>query len=198
MRTVLAFLLLVIGYSPALTMAAESDPSKAPAGIYVLDKSHASVTGSIMHVGLSNFTFNFTDFDASYTYDPAKPEAAQIKVSLRPASVKTGVAALDTELAGEKFFNTSKYPEITFVSTAITPGEGNKGVITGKLTMMGQTKEVKMPFTYHGFATLGSAQKTGISAALTIKRSEFGMTALVGPVADDVKLVIETEFTLKK
>ncbi|WP_260685305.1 YceI family protein [Rhizobium laguerreae] len=34
----------------------------------------------------------------------------------------------------------------------------------------------------------------GFSATGVIKRSDFGVAALVGPVSDDVKLTIETEF----
>ncbi|MBB6123422.1 YceI family protein [Sphingobium subterraneum] len=194
----LMFLSAVAGGFPGIALAADSSPSKAPAGTYVLDKAHASVTGKILHVGLSYFTFNFTDFDASYTYDPAQPTKAQVKVSLKPASVRTGVAALDTELAGSKFFNVAQYPDISFSSTSITPGSGNKGVMTGTLTMMGKSKTVSLPVVYHGYATLGSAQKMGFSGTLNVKRSDFGMTALVGPVADDVALAIEVEFALKK
>jgi len=193
-----AFAAFLMAGASVVSHAAEADPAKAPAGAYALDRSHASVTGTVSHLGLSDFTFQFSDFDASYSFDPAKPLGSTLRVVLRPASVRTGVAKLDEELAGERFFNTAQYPEISFVSTSIVPRGSGAGTVRGKLTMMGRTQDVEMPFTYNGSAAMGGAQKMGFSATLIVNRSDYGMTALVGPVGDTVKLAIETEFVLKK
>ena len=44
-----------------------------PAGEYKLDKSHATLTFVVNHLGFSNYHAQFTSFDATMTFDPAKP-----------------------------------------------------------------------------------------------------------------------------
>ena len=64
---------------PHVALAAPSlDPAAAPAGQYVLDHRHASVTAKVRHLGLSGYTVRFDQIDASYGYDPAHPLASKI------------------------------------------------------------------------------------------------------------------------
>ena len=53
--------------APALAQAA---PIDAPAGEYVLDKTHASITWKVKHLGLSNYTARFASFDSVLVLDP--------------------------------------------------------------------------------------------------------------------------------
>ena len=54
----------------------------APAGVYALDPSHASLVFRIDHIGLSRFTARFTDFDAALTFDPTAPDTEPSPVLL--------------------------------------------------------------------------------------------------------------------
>ena len=177
-----------------LTAAA---PAVAPKGIYTLDGKHTSVMAKVSHLGLSEFTMRFRPADAHYDYDPAKPASGSVTVAIDPRSVDTGVAALDAELAGERFFDTARFPQATFVSTRIVPGSGGRGEVSGTLTMHGVAHAVTLDVLYRGTAKQGGADKMGFSATTVIKRSDFGMTTLVGPVGDDVKVQIEAEFVRK-
>ena len=79
--------------APAAYAAPSTDPAKMPAGHYVLDKTHASLTAKLKHMGLSNYTLRFTKLDADYTYDPAQPAAAKLSVTVDPASLDTSTGA---------------------------------------------------------------------------------------------------------
>lgn len=174
--------------------APNRDPKAAPSGAYAVDTRHASLTGKISHLGLADFSFRFASFQARYDYDATKPAASKIEVLIDPKSVQTGVAALDTELQGERFFNSAKFPQIRFVSTRVEPGADNAGSVIGDLTLLGVTKPATLQVRYNGSAVQGKDQKMGFSGTLTVKRSEFGMSALQGPIGDDVTLAIEAEF----
>ena len=180
-------------------------PADLPAGHYVLDKTHASLTAKLTHMGFSHYTLRFTKLDASFTYDPKAPEASKITVTVDPASIDTSTGAdafglkFNKELVGDGWLETAKYPTITFVSTKVDIGDGHTGKVTGDLTFHGVTKPVVLDVTFNGvggsFAPL--SVKTGFSASTTIKRSEFGVSKYVPMVSDDVVLNIEVEFDKK-
>ena len=177
-----------------------TDPAAAPAGIWALDKRHASLTLRIKHFGTSNYTFRLSGLDGSYSYDPANPLASKVSITVDPKSVDTGLDNFNKEISDDpKFFDSAKYPTITFVSTKIEQTSPGKGKLTGDLTFRGVTKPVTLDVTYNGFAkTPFGSQIMGFSATGKIKRSEFGFTHLVPMVSDDVDLAIEAEFNPKK
>jgi polyisoprenoid-binding protein YceI len=199
MRLVLPALAAAVLLTGAPTAFAQprmsSDPAAAPAGTYHLDKSHASVTLKLSHMGLSYYTMRFDGIDASYTYDPANPAASKINVAIDPASIDTDSAPFNAEIA-DQFLEAGKYPTITFVSTAVHPGAGGKGEVVGNLTFHGVTKPVTLDVVFNGTGQgMMHEQRMGFSGVTTIKRSDFGVTKYVPLVGDDVTVLIETEFT---
>ena len=172
-----------------------TDPAQAPAGEYVLDPHHASVTLKLAHMGLSHYTMHFTKKEGGYIYNPAHPDATKVSLTIDPNSIQTDDQAFNTEIA-EKFLETGKYPTITFVSTGITR-TGDHGKMTGDLTFHGVTKPVTLNVDYRGFVAMMGQQHMGFSAETTIKRSEFGAGAYVPVVGDDVTVLIEVEFVKK-
>ncbi|MEG0819363.1 MAG: YceI family protein, partial [Brevundimonas sp.] len=60
---------------------------KAPAGVYVMDPTHASLQWSIGHNTISNYTARFNKFDAKITLDPANLANSAVEVSIDPTSV---------------------------------------------------------------------------------------------------------------
>ena len=63
--------------------------------------------------------------------DPAKPEASKIAFTVDVASATLGVPETDAELPKATWFNTSKFPQVTFQSTAV------KGLGGGKFEVVG-------------------------------------------------------------
>jgi polyisoprenoid-binding protein YceI len=186
--------LAIMALLPAAAPVAAQARAEATAGKYKVDTRHASLIGAVSHLGLADFTFRIQRFDGTLDIDPAKPESTRLDVTIDPASVATGVPALDTELAGERFFNVAKFPQARFVSTSATRAGANRATVTGQLTLLGATRPVTLDVTFNGAATQGKDQKIGFSAKGSFKRSDFGMTALVGPVGDVVKIAVEAEF----
>jgi len=185
---------------PAMAQGLSADPSLAPAGSYEVDKAHARVTWEISHFGVSTYIGWFTKFDVALDFDPNAPEKSTLKASIDPKSVHTLDPKFDEEIASEKFFDAGKFPEITFVSTAVEKTGDKTGKITGDLTFHGVTKPVTLDVTFHGGmqSPLKNTYVLGFRGTATIKRSEFGVTEYIDfGLGDDVTVTIEGEFDHK-
>ncbi|MEM6410044.1 MAG: YceI family protein [Pseudomonadota bacterium] len=170
-------------------------------GSYELENTHASLLWKISHNGLSYYTARFTSFDATLELAAEDPTASSVSVSIDPTSVRTDHPdgdEWDAELAnGAQFFNAGSFPEITFVSTDITATGDTNGLIIGDLTMLGTTLPVTLEANFNGVASppwYEGRNVIGFSAVGTIKRSDFGMDALIPNIGDEVEIIVEAEF----
>ncbi len=194
-----------IAFSP-VTAHAESKEityKDMPAGVYALDKGHASLTWKVSHLGLSDYTARFTEFDAEFTYDPAAPEASVLTVSVNPASLKTDYPFKEEKdfdkklVEGEDWFNAGEHSKIEFKSNSVEVSENNTAKVMGDLTFLGVTKPMTLDVTLNGVMIEQPFSKKptfGFSATGTVKRSEWGMDTYVPNIGDDVDLLIEVEF----
>jgi polyisoprenoid-binding protein YceI len=179
----------------ATAQEVNADPGAAPAGEYKLDKSHTSVTLKLTHLGLSYYTMRFDKVQGDYSYDPAHPEATKVEVTIDPASVDTGDAGFNRQIAGQ-VFEADKFPEIHFVSSALRSTSDGRGVLVGDLTFHGVTKTVNLDVIYNGLGHgLLHEPRMGFSASAVIRRSDFGVTKYEPMVGDNVSVLIETEFS---
>lgn len=168
------------------------DPHRADAGDYKLDPHHASVTVKLSHMGLSLYTLRFDGISGHYTFDPKHPGATELAISIDPASVDTGDKSFDRIIA-DRYFETAKFPTITFASTAIYAAK-NQGEVRGALSLHGMTKPIVLHVVYRGFTSMEGQPRMGFSAEASFKRSDFGVDAYVPLEGDEVKVLIEAEF----
>src|SRR5690554_3610063 len=105
--------------------------TSAQAADYVIDTkdAHAFVQFKISHLGYSWLLGRFNDFEGTFSYDEADPSAAKVDVTINVASVDSNHAERDKHLRSADFFNVSKYPKATFVSTSYTPNGDGTGVL---------------------------------------------------------------------
>jgi polyisoprenoid-binding protein YceI len=177
--------------------APDNNPANMVAGTYVLEKTHASINAKVMHHGYAFYAFRFDKFDARFDYDPKEPTKSNVVVTIDTKSMNTGLAKADKEFPVE-FLAADKHPKATFKSTNIGVTEGNKGTMTGNLTLAGVTKPVTLDVVFNGAGKdMWGAMRSGFSATTTIKRSEFGLTKYVPMIGDDVALDIQVEFVKK-
>jgi len=201
----IAGLVAVMGMSVMVTSCASVLPrapivsaAAATPGNYVLDPAHASVTWSLSHSGLSNYTARFESISGDLDFNPIAPESSRVDIRIDPASVKTGLPKFDETLAFEsKYFDANTYPEIRFVSTSAIASTDSAGTVTGDLTFRGVTKPITLDVTYNGAGkSFGHPGDTlGFSAMGKLTRSDFGLTTLTNfGIGDEVTLRIEAEF----
>lgn len=196
-------LLIAAAFAFAAPAFAQAKPLDVPAGEYVLDKTHASLTWQIRHLGLSNYTARFSTYDAVINLNPADPTRSSVTVTIDPTSVRTDFPFPEREnfdrTIAEKFLKAGQHPTIHFRSTGLVATGPAAGKLTGDVTFLGVTRPITLDVTLNG-AKDHPMKKTpvlGFSATGTLKRSEFGSTDLQGPLGDDVRLMIEAEFDKK-
>jgi len=202
MKKIFLSLILASALMGCATPPAQT-PTAAPAGNYVLDPTHASVTWSLSHAGLSNFTARFDDISGALEFDPDSPANSRVDIRIDPKSVNTGLPDFDDTLATSgNYFDADTYPEIRFVSNDIEITGENSGLITGELTLRGVTKPVTLKTKFNGAGkSFGNPGTTlGFSAETEILRSEWGMDYLIrlANIGDKVTLRIEAEFNEKQ
>ncbi|MEL6324238.1 MAG: YceI family protein [Pseudomonadota bacterium] len=197
-----AVLAMCTGILAACATAGEQTFTEAAEATYELEKSHAFLTWRISHNGLSKYTARFTDFDATIDFNPDNPVTSSVSATINPLSVETDhptrADSWNAELAtDDRFFNGDEFPEITFVSTGIEQTGEFTGIVTGDLTLRGVSLPVSLDVTYNGTGNapwFGTRDLIGFSARGTFNRSDFGMTALLPNIGDEIEVIIEAEF----
>ncbi|WP_126978196.1 YceI family protein [Frigidibacter oleivorans] len=182
--------------------------TQAPAGTYRLDLAHGRLLFRVSHLGFSNYTAFFRDFDATLAFDPADPEAMTVEATVDPASVETlypdPAFDFNAVIAGPEFLDAAQFPEMTFRSTRVRMTGPDRAAVTGDLTLHGVTRPITLRVTFNGgyppqdFDPGGA--RIGFSATGTLFRSDFGIGyGIPAPgstlgVSDAVEIVIEAEF----
>lgn len=176
---------------------------EARADQFALDKQHTEVRFSWDHLGLSRQSGKFTDLSGTVSFDPEKPEATWVAVTIPLASMSTGVAPLDAALIKTKdYFDATAHPAITFKSTGVNVTGDKTAELMGDLTINGVTKPVTLAVVWNflGPHPLGAVNPTfagkiaaGFSARTQILRSDWGISRLIPLVSDEIRISIEAE-----
>lgn len=191
------FTATLVSLFAATTMAATK--AKIEPGTYAIDGAHSTVGFSIKHLVISEVEGRFDKFDGEITL-AEKITAATVTANIDTTSINTANAKRDEHLKSADFFDTAKFPTMTFKSKKVT-GSVDNMTIVGDLTLHGVTKEVtlkgKMTGTIKGM--MGET-RAAFNATTTIKRSDFGLTwskaVEAGPVVgEEVKVTLKLEAT---
>lgn len=174
----------------------------ARAANFEVDPAHTSVVFSVSHLGYSYTYGMFRDVKGTVEFDKATPEASKFSFVIDAASLNTMNEKRDEHLRNADFFNVKQFPQITFESTAVAPATSADGKtlynVTGKMTMHGVEKEVTLPIEYLGEgATPFNDYRAGFLCQTTLKRSDFGMDFMVGPIGDSIGVTVSFEAVKK-
>ena len=163
------------------------------------DDAHSQVSFTVKHLGISEVTGTFNDFDVKIL--AAKPDFSDASVSFtaKVASIDTRVEARDNHLKSADFFDAEKYPELSFKSTSIKKdAKTNQYQLTGDLTMHGITRQVTVDMTYFGSVEnpMNKKQTAGFQVTGINKRSDFNLgNGFPSPmISDEVQIKADGEF----
>jgi polyisoprenoid-binding protein YceI len=184
MKTLNAFI-LAAGFSLSAFAAPET---------YVIDNNHTYPRFEYSHFGYSNQVSRFNKTSGSIVLDrPAK--TGSVDVTIDTTSVDTGLPLFNREIQGEDYFDTKKFPTITFKSTKLHFKDDSLAAVDGKLTIKGITKPVTLAITSFKCMPHPMFKKDacGANAVTKIKRSEFNAGKYAPTVSDEVTLTIAVE-----
>lgn len=136
----------------------------------------------------------FGMFSGTISFDPQKPDTCTFEAKIKASSIDTNDIERDHHLRSIDFFNTTKFPYISFSSTQSEKIDDSHYQITGLLTICGQAKEVQLNATYLGLViNEGKSRVIGWEAETEIARSEWGIDYGPNMVSDTVMIKIHAQ-----
>lgn len=161
---------------------------------FILDDQHSYVLWRIRHMGFSTQSGKWYA-KGTIVLDKKNPQASQVGVTINMADMVTGLPDLDAHLKGSSFFDVARFPTATFVSRKVMMRDQHTATVLGILTLHGVSKPVALTMTLNkeGINPISNKLTVGFSGHTQIKRSDFGITAYLPALGDEVTLDIEAE-----
>jgi polyisoprenoid-binding protein YceI len=180
---------------PILVMTAA--PALAEPVDYAFDKSHTIISAQWDHQGYSTMSLQFTDYDGTLSLDMETPANSTVDIIFNLIDGIYPGAHHDrfiTHLNSDDFFETELNPTARFVGTRFETEDGTTGVMTGDLTMNGQTHSVSLEVTLNRSGeTQDGSSKLGFTATGTVVRSQWDMGFAIPWIPDEIAIFISTE-----
>jgi polyisoprenoid-binding protein YceI len=156
-------------------------PAAAAPTTWQIDPKHSSAQFSVKHLMIST-----------------------VNVTIDANSVDTREPDRDKHLKSPDFFDTTKYPTLTFKSTKVEQVSADKLRVTGDLTIRGVTKTVLLDVDRPAGAIKDpwGMQRSAVSATTKINRQDFGVkwnqTLDSGglAVSDEVNITLDVEMVI--
>ncbi|MBL8916942.1 MAG: YceI family protein [Archangium sp.] len=114
---------------------------------------------------------------------------SRVRAAIDMNSTFSDESDLTDHLKGPDFFDVGKFPETSFVSTAIAKGADDKFTVTGNLTLHGVTKTISFPASI----TMTEGE-VNVAAEFAINRKDFGIVYPGRPdnlIKDEVALKLD-------
>jgi polyisoprenoid-binding protein YceI len=164
-----------------------------------LDKPHSNFYFLVDHI-FSKVGGQFNDFTGEVKFDPDNLAESRFFFEIKIDSVDTNIAKRDKHLQSGDFFDSGKFPLITFESTQITDAGNNKYEVLGKFVVKGKTYDLTLPLVLAGIKehpAVNGKEVIGFNGEITIDRLAYqigtGKFYDLGVVGKDVKIFVTFE-----
>jgi polyisoprenoid-binding protein YceI len=176
-------------------------PQQPPLGPneWRIDRSHSQANFSVRHNVVSTVRGQLGPMSGRIEYDGKDVKSIVVDVAIDVTGITTANESRDKDLRSENFFDTAKFPNMTFKSKRIEPGANGKFKVVGDLTIRDQTREVVLDV--EGPSNVMKNQRgvlIGATATTTINRRDFGilynrMIEALPVVSDEVQVTIDLQ-----
>jgi len=153
-----------------MPMVAESPALVIPTVTWTIDPSWSALEFEVRKLGLVTIKGRVPGF--SGTIHGAE---GTINGVVDATSITTFDADRDAHLQSPEFFDTQRYPELTFASTSVEL-DGDELVVSGDLTIKGVSKPVALRGELRGPENdPWGGERIGLALETTIDRTDFGL-----------------------
>jgi polyisoprenoid-binding protein YceI len=173
-----------------------TDPGQVRPGAYRLDAAHGKITWSVNHLGFSTYYGQIPEVAATLDLDLREPTRSRLNATIGTGSIDALHGRLNEHLRGADFLDSARFPTATFASTGIERTGPTTARVTGDLTLRGVTRPVAFDATFNQAGThpVDKTYTIGFDGRAVVRRSEFGITAFLPALGDEVTLRLEGEF----
>jgi polyisoprenoid-binding protein YceI len=176
-------------------MAAKPAGGPVKGANYVVDPTHTFVMYEMGHYGTTTNRGRFSTKDGSVKID-GSGKGGKVDITMDISSINTGVDLLNRHVLSKDFFNVAEFPTGRFVAERIDFNGDKVTEVDGTLTLMGQTKPVKLKANRFGcyLSPLLNRQVCGGDFETTVERSDWGITwGLNFGFENKVRLLVQVE-----
>jgi polyisoprenoid-binding protein YceI len=191
----------------ALALSAAAAASAAPLSFDFKDPKGVNNVQFKLDAPLESITGTATGISGTVSFDPAKPAATTGRIVLEAKSLTVGNSMMGDHLRSAQWLDVATHPTITFEAVSLanvrTTGAATSADLTGKLTLKGVTKEIKVPVTFTYLADKLGARVNDpkvkgdllvLRANFEINRSDFGIKP--GQMTDKVSEAIQLSLSI--
>ncbi|HWO99556.1 MAG TPA: YceI family protein [Methylococcus sp.] len=167
---------------------------KAVADSYTVDPRHTFPSFEVSHLGFSTQRGRFNHTEGKIQLDPAN-QRGRVEISIDTASIDTGLEELEERLRKEDFFDVGHHPKIVYRAEKVRFTGDRPVAVEGEITLRGRTRPLSLNVEHFhcGLNPIYLRQVCGADATGTLRRSDFGMSAFLPLVGDEVRLHIQVE-----
>ena len=164
------------------------------ADTYQLDATHSYILFRIKHFGIGYSYGGFQNPTGKLIIDKDAPSNNKVEIEVQSNTVSTWYEKRDNHIKSPDFLNVSKYPIVSFKSRSVKKTGQDQYEIAGDLIFLGKKRPLTVTAVQTGRGKdPWGANRIGYETTFTIKRSEFGMTFMLGGLSDEVQLTVSVE-----
>lgn len=167
--------------------------------VWEFDKNHSNFYFSVDHI-FSKVQGHFNDYSGEIKFDPANLAESRFYFEIKTDSIDTNIGKRDKHLQSPDFFDSAKYPLMTFESIKITDVGDGLFEVQGKFTVKGEVYDLVLPLTLAGIKDHPAAkgkEVIGFNGKVTIDRLAYKIGAgkfyEMGVVGKDVEAFVTIE-----
>jgi polyisoprenoid-binding protein YceI len=184
--------------------AMSATPATTTSGLstWKIDPAHSSAEFKVKHMMISNVKGKFHAISGILTLNEADPTKSEVEATISLHSLSTGDEQRDGHLKSPDFFDTEKFPTMTFKSSEVKKTGPVEFAVVGELNLHGVSRNVSFAveeLSAPGKDPYGNV-RLGLEATTRINRKDFGLTwnaaletggVLVG---EDVQITLDIQF----
>jgi polyisoprenoid-binding protein YceI len=178
----------------AIALATSVTASAYAADSYTIDPNHTFPVFEVNHLGYTMQHGRFNKTNGSIMLDMAA-RSGSVDLVIDTTSLDMGFPLWDEHLSADGFFNTEKFPTMSFKSNKLIFKDDKVVAAEGQFTLLGVTKPLTV--SVNGFKCgenpMNKKPMCGANIGGTIKRSDFGMTKYVPAISDEVQIHVPVE-----
>lgn len=188
----------------ALLLVVSSSIAFAAARSWDMDEAHSGIYFSIDHI-FSKVMGHFNEFTLEVNFDPAQLDESSFAFTIEVGSIDTNITKRDKHLLSADFFDSGKFPQMSFVSSKISDAGNGLYNVTGTLTVKGKPYELTLPLKLEGVKEHPAKKGTevaGFNGTVVIDRLAHGVGGGkfydMGVVGKEVEIFVSLEVLSNK
>ena len=161
---------------------------------YDVEPTHTFVHFDVLHSRTSTNRGRFDTVEGHVMID-REAKKGEASITVRPASVNTGVEPYNAHLRNADFLHIDAFPSATFESSVFAFEGDTVKSVSGTFTLLGKSQPVTLNaerFNCYD-SRHAKTEVCGGDFTTTLKRSDFGMNYGLPGIPDEVRIFIQIE-----